>query len=150
MRHRLLFIVAALAALFVLPSTNVGAQPVLHSSTVPLILGGFVTIEPVRPYRGGDFVWTSSPPVIQLVTPLSSGWHRGPAPGYIGTNVRADSTSEYSNYWSWGSASSGQPFYWYVKRSDDSNAASGYSTGGGGSSSIAAPVHPWEGPKKRA
>jgi hypothetical protein len=144
MRHRLLFALAALAALFVLPSTNVGAQPVLHSSTVPLILGGFVTVEPVRPYRSGDLVWMSSPPVAQLVTPLSSGCQRVPATGYIGTNVYADSTSEYSNYWSWGSASSGQPFYWYVKRSDESNASNGYSTGGGGSSSIAANVYHWK------
>ena len=144
MRQRLLFIVAALAALFVLPSASVGAQPVSHSNAVPLIVGGLLTVEPVRPYRSGDLVWMSSPPVTQVVTPLSSGCQRVPATGYIGTNVYADSTSEYSNYWSWGAASSGQPFYWYVKRSDESNAAGGYSTGGGGSSSIAANVYHWK------
>lgn len=144
MQHRLLFTVAALAALFVLPSASVGAQLVSRSDSVPLILDGFLTVEPVRPYRGGDLVWMSSPPVTQLVTPLSSGCQRVPATGYIGTNVYADSTSEYSNYWSWGSSSSGQPFYWYVKRSDESNAGNGYSTGGGGSSSVAANVYHWK------
>lgn len=67
-----------------------------------------------------------------------------PSSGYISPGVYAASPSAYSNYWSWSGASSGQPFYWYVKRRDDSNADSGYSGGGGGSSSIGANVYHWK------
>jgi hypothetical protein len=103
-------------------------------------------IEPVRPYQPGDLVWTTSPPLAEIVPTalLSSGCQRVPATGYIGTGVYASSSSQYSNYWSWGAASSGQPFNWYVKRGDESNADSGYSGGGGGSSSLAANVYHWK------
>jgi hypothetical protein len=67
-----------------------------------------------------------------------------PASGYISTGVYASSSSQYSNYWSWGAASSGQPFNWYVKRNDESNADSGSSSGGGGSSSLASNVYHWK------
>jgi hypothetical protein len=103
-------------------------------------------IEPVRPYQPGDLVWTTSPPVTEIGAEslLSSGCQRVPASGYIGTGVYASSSSQYSNYWSWGAASSGQPFNWYVKRNDESNAASGSSSGGGGSSSLASNVYHWK------
>lgn len=103
-------------------------------------------IEPVRPYQPGDFVWTTSPPVAQLgpASLLSSGCQRVPASGYIGTGVYASSSSQYSNHWSWGAASSGQPFNWYVKRNDESNADSGYSGGSGGSSSVGANIYHWK------
>jgi hypothetical protein len=103
-------------------------------------------IEPVRPYRHGDFVWTTSPPVTLVETEslLSSGCQRVPASGYIGTGVYASSSSQYSNYWSWGAASSRQPFHWYVKRTDGSNAANGSSSGGGGSASVSPSTHYWK------
>jgi len=103
-------------------------------------------VQPVRPYQPGDVVWTSSPPVTEIGTELllSSGCERVPASGYIGTGVYASSSSQYSNYWSWGAASSGQPFNWYVKRNDESNADSGSSSGGGGSSSPASNVYHWK------
>lgn len=105
-----------------------------------------VRVEPVRPYQPGDLVWTMSPPVTQIETEslLSSGCQRVPASGYVGTGVYASSSSQYSNYWSWGAASSGQPFAWFVKRSDESNADSGASGGGGGSSSLASNVYHWK------
>lgn len=103
-------------------------------------------IEPVRPYQPGDLVWTTSPPVADVQTHglLSSGCQRVPASGYIGTGVYASSSSQYSNHWSWGAASSGQPFSWFVKRGDESNADSGSSGGGGGSSSLASNVYHWK------
>lgn len=103
-------------------------------------------IKPVRPYQPGDLVWTTSPPVTEIGTEssLSSGCQRVPASGYISTGVYASSSSQYSNYWSWGAASSGQPFNWYVKRNDESNADSGSSSGGGGSSSLASNVYHWK------
>lgn len=103
-------------------------------------------VEPVRPYQPGDHVWLSAPPPVTIASEalLSSGCQRVPATGYIGTNVYADSSAQYSNFWYWGAASSGQPFYWYVKRNDNSNADSGYSNGGNGSSSVGANIYHWK------
>lgn len=102
-----------------------------------------ITVTPVRPYRPGDKVWLQAPPPAE-VTLLATGCQRVPATGYIGTNVYADSTAQYANYWEWSSASSSQPFYWYIKRTDNTNADSGYSTGGGGSRLLAANVYYWK------
>jgi hypothetical protein len=140
-RHLLIAVSSALflaspATAAVDPATAEVGEP---SGTSP------VTISAVRPYQPGDHVWLTPPPVSELrMTAVSSGCQRVPSTGYIGTNVYADSVSQYSNYWSWGPASSGQPFYWYVKRNDNSNADNGYSSGGGGSSSIGANIYHWK------
>lgn len=140
---RRLIVGFALAAVLALPG-SVAADPSLTGRAEPP--APFMHLEPVRPYQPGDLVWLIEPPTIELspLSLLSSGCQRVPSSGYIGTGVYASSSSVYSNYWSWGAASSGQPFYWYVKRNDDSDAASGYSGGGGGSSSIGANVYHWK------
>jgi hypothetical protein len=127
---------AALAAAIVLSSDSAIAADLPAART---------WIEPVRPYQPGDFVWTTSPPVAQLeLQVLSSGCQRVPASGYIGSGVYASSSSQYSNFWSWGAASSGQPFHWYVKRTNGTNAANGSSSGGGGSASVGANTYYWK------
>lgn len=135
---------ATLAAVMAFPAASAadpGEAPLVSSP-----LGQAVAVEPVRPYQPGDKVWLSPPPVTELeaTTASAGGCERVPSTGYIGTNVYADSVSQYSNYWSWGGSSSGQPFYWYVKRNDNSNADSGYSSGGDGSSSIGANIYHWK------
>ena len=142
MRIRHSLVAAALAALAAVPAVgaaDTGRTSALSSSLVPA-----VAVQPVRPYQPGDKVWLTSPPVTELELMSAGDCERVPSTGYIGTNVYADSVSQYSNYWSWGSSSSGQPFYWYVKRNDNSNADSGYSGGGGGSSSIGANIYHWK------
>jgi len=99
------------------------------------------TVSPVRPYRPGDKVWLTTPPAASGVGTLANGCERVPLTGYIGTNVYADSSAQYANYWQWSDSSSAQPFYWYLKRTNNTNAVSGYSTGGGGSRTLAANVY---------
>lgn len=98
------------------------------------------TVVPVRPYHLGDKVWLTTPPVPELAV-LAEDCQRVPATGYVGTNVYASSSAAYANYWRWSDSSSAQPFYWYIKRTDNSNADSGYSTGGGSSTTLAANVY---------
>lgn len=144
MRIRHAVTVAALMLTLAIPPR--GAADSGQAPFASPFLASLATVESVRPYQVGDQVWLTSPPVVRLGTTTASaaGCERVPATGYIGTNVYADSSSQYSNYWSWGSSSSGQPFYWYVKRNDNSNADSGYSNGGGGSSSIGANIYHWK------
>ena len=144
MRTRHLFAGAAFTAILAFPAA--GAADPGQALFVSSLLAPLAAVEPVRPYQPGDQVWLTSPPVTQIgtTTATAGGCERVPSTGYIGTNVYADSSSQYSNYWSWGSASSGQPFYWYVKRNDNSNADSGFSSGGGGSSSIGANIYHWK------
>ncbi len=146
MRIRHSLAAAALAAVIAFPAA--GAADPGHAPQASAPAGPAVAVEPVRPYQPGDKVWLTSPPVteFQMATATASAGdcQRVPSTGYIGTNVYADSVSAYSNYWSWGGSSSGQPFYWYVKRNDNSNADSGYSNGGGGSSSIGANIYHWK------
>jgi hypothetical protein len=101
------------------------------------------SVEAVRPFQSGDLIWATSPP-IALPVSASSGCQRVPTSGYLGTGVYASSSSQYANHWSWGAASSGQPFSWFVKRTDESNADGGSSGGGGGSSQVAANVYHWK------
>ena len=144
MRIPHLLAAAALAASIVFPAA--GAADTGRAPQASSPFGQAVAVEPVRPYQPGDKVWLTTPPVteLQITTSSASDCQRVPSTGYIGTNVYADSVSVYSNYWSWGNASSEQPFYWYVKRNDNSNADSGYSNGGGGSSSIGANIYHWK------
>lgn len=99
------------------------------------------TVSPVRPYRAGDKIWWTTPPAASGVGALANGCQRVPATGYIGTNVYAESSAEYANFWEWSDSSSAQPFYWYLKRTNDTNADSGYSSGGGSSRTLAANVY---------
>lgn len=104
-----------------------------------------VTVTSVRPYQPGDRVWlTPPPPPAQSAGLFATGCERVPATGYIGTNVYADSNAHYANFWQWGGASSGQPFYWYVKRTDNTTVDNGSSSGGSGQSSVAANVLYWK------
>lgn len=103
-----------------------------------------VTIEPVRPYQRGDLVWTTTPPVPeQQLGALDTGCDRVPATGYISTNVYADSGAHYANFWSWGQGSSGQAYYWYVKRTDGTTQTSGH-TSGADNSTVPANVYRWK------
>jgi hypothetical protein len=99
-----------------------------------------ITVTPVRPYRPGDKVWLQAPPAAEFGA-LATGCQRLPTTGYIGTNVYANSTAQYANYWEWSNSSSAQPFFWYIKRTDDSNADSGSSTGAGSSRTLGANVY---------
>ena len=104
-----------------------------------------VTVLPVRPYQPGDHVWLTTPPTgVATAAMFATGCERVPASGYIGTNVYANSNAHYVNFWEWGSASSSQPYYWYVKRTDNTNVDSGYSNGGGGQSLVGANVLYWK------
>lgn len=102
-----------------------------------------VTVTPVRPYQPGDYVWLTTPPRSE-VGAMATGCERVPASGYISTNVYADSNAHYANFWQWGAASSGQSFNWWVKRTDNSNWASGSSSGGSGQASGAANILYWK------
>ena len=126
--------VVALAALL---ATAAGGQADLAGSEQIAT----TTVTPVRPYRAGDKVWLTAPPIGSGIGTLANGCQRVPGTGYIGTNVYADSSAEYANFWRWSDSSSTQPFFWYLKRTDNSNADSGYSTGGGGSRTLAANVY---------
>lgn len=102
-----------------------------------------VTPAPVAPYRPGDLVWTTSPPVAQLV-PFGSSCQRVPSSGYIGHDVYAQTTGEYSSSWSWSAASSHEAFHWYVFNAGGSLEADDYSGGGSGSISVPANVNDWK------
>lgn len=134
--RKLVLLGVALAAAVSAPALTAGpASP----STVT------VTVTPVRPYQPGDFVWLTTPPrAANDVGTLATGCERVPASGYIGTNVYADSNAHYANFWQWGAASSGQAFNWWVKRTDNSNWASGSSSGGGGQASGGANILYWK------
>jgi hypothetical protein len=66
-----------------------------------------------------------------------------PTTGYIGTNVYAESGAHYANYWSWGQGSNGEPYYWYVKKTDDTTQSWGYLSSGG-NSTVPANVYRWK------
>lgn len=91
MRIPHLLAAAALAASIVFPTA--GAADTGRAPQASSPIGQAVTVEPVRPYRPGDKVWLTSPPVTELrVTSMSAAdCQRVPATGYIGTNVYADS-----------------------------------------------------------
>lgn len=103
-----------------------------------------VAVTPVRAYQPGDYVWKTTPPTARGgVGTMDVGCDRVPATGYIGTNVYAESGAHYANYWSWGSGSSGEPYYWYVKKTDGTTQDWGY-TSGGDQSSVPANVYRWK------
>lgn len=140
--HRLSlgFVAATLLTLVVAAATpERAATASSRSSTSALVM----TVTPVRPYRPGDKIWLTTPAPPAVVA-LSDGCQRVPATGYIGTNVYANSTAQYANYWSWSEASSAQAFYWYIKKTDNTTVAFDFSSGGGGSRSVAANVYYWK------
>lgn len=100
-----------------------------------------ISITPVRPYQPGDKVWWTTPPVGPTTRSLCE---RVPSSGYIGQGVFASSAAHFSTSWNWSAASSGQPFTWYLKRPDESNADWGSSGGGGGSTSASANTYHWK------
>lgn len=124
-----------------------GAHAAVSEGTVPQGAGdppiAVVTVTPVRAYQPGDYVWTTAPPSPKSDVEMDVGCDRVPATGFIGTNVYADSGAHYANYWQWGAGSSGEPYYWYVKRSDGTTQDSGY-TSGGGNSSVPANIYRWK------
>lgn len=133
------YLLIAMAFAVAVTPTGVAAEPELAEEG-----GVVVTVTPVRPYQPGDLVWSTTPPTAQSVGALATGCERVPATGYVSTNVYADSNAHYANFWQWGGASSGQPFNWYVKRTDNTTVASGSSSGGSGQSSVAANVLYWK------
>jgi hypothetical protein len=107
--------------------------------------------EPVRPYRPGDTVWLTTPPTGGAASDpegsfetLATGCQRVPSSGYIGQGVFANTTFQYSNYWSWSDASSYQSFTWYIKKTDQTTQAYASSYGGGGSWSGPANIYQWK------
>ena len=112
-------VVCATTILATTTSFAVAAPDFIPGGSVDPVIE-LATITPVRPYRSGDYVWKTSPPapISGGATPMDVGCDRVPAHGYIGTNVYADSGAHYANYWYWGSGSSGEPYYWYVKKAD--------------------------------
>lgn len=99
--------------------------------------------QPVRSFRAGDIVWMSTPPTVVLA-PMGTGCQRVPATGYIGPNVYAQTTGQYSSYWSWSASSSVEPFHWYVFTSGGALKANGASGGGGGSTLVPANINYWK------
>lgn len=98
---------------------------------------------PVASYQPGDQVWTTEPPAVVLA-PLGSGCQRVPSTGYISDGVYAQTSGEYSNYWSWSDASAVQPFHWYVFTSGGTLKANGSSPGTGGATTVPANVNYWK------
>ena len=117
-----------------------------------------VTVSPATPYQPGDYVWYSTPPASTTtglssfgvnsfggVSPMANGCQRVPSTGYISSGVYANSTAEYANDWTWSAGSSSEPFYWYIKKTDNSTYTNGYSSGGGGDTgTIAANDYYWK------
>ncbi len=130
--------VARRHALVAIPFSWAAVDPAPPTSTWT------VTVTPVRPYQPGDFVWTTSPPSLPAVgaSAMDVGCDRVPATGYNGTNVYADSGAHYANHWNWGAGSSGEAYYWYVKKTDGTTQASGY-TNSADSASVPANVYRW-------
>lgn len=135
--RKLLLLAAAVIAVGVVPS-------VVTTQIARAATGTTVTVTPVRPYQPGDLVWLTTPPRSGDVSTMATGCERVPASGYIRTNVYADSNAHYANFWQWGAASSGQAYNWWVKRSDNSNWASGSSSGGAGQASGGANILYWK------
>ncbi|HEY6617710.1 MAG TPA: hypothetical protein VIZ32_24455 [Vicinamibacterales bacterium] len=137
-------VVCATTILATTTSFAVAAPDFIPGGSVDPVIE-LATITPVRPYRSGDYVWKTSPPapISGGATTMDVGCDRVPANGYIGTNVYADSGAHYANYWYWGSGSSGEPYYWYVKKADGTTQSWGY-TASAGSSSVPANVYRWK------
>ena len=93
---------AILASFVVAVALAVAGSVAAQSGSAPQSTSLGVRIEPVRPYHPGDLVWWTTPPVAEpdASSLLSSGCQRVPASGYIGSGVYAESSSNYSNYWS--------------------------------------------------
>jgi hypothetical protein len=103
-----------------------------------------VIFTPVRAYQPGDRVWTSSAQVPAPAQPDANGCQRVPSSGYIGYDVYAQTSTEYSNYWYWSGGSSNESFSWYIKQSGGSIEAHGSSPGGGGSQTVGANNYYWQ------
>lgn len=103
-----------------------------------------VIFTPVRAYQPGDKIWTSNAQVPPPARPDANGCQRVPSSGYIGYDVYAQTSLEYSNYWYWSGSSSNESFSWYIKHSDGSIEAHGTSAGGGGSQSVGANNYYWQ------
>ena len=104
-----------------------------------------MTVTPVRPYRPGDYVWTTTPPPPSSSSfgMMDVGCDRVPATGYISTNVYADSGAHYANLWWWGAGSSGEEYYWYVKKTDGTTQTWG-NTSDADSSPVPANIYRWK------
>lgn len=134
---------ALLVGALLLPDEAVGRSGGQSRAASPL---GIVTVATVTPYRPGDLVWTTPPPPADTASLdlMATGCDRVPASGYLGTNVYADSNAHYANYWYWSDSSSSQPFWWYLKKGDNSNQGSGYSTGAGDAISVPGNIYRWK------
>lgn len=149
---RLLVALVAVVAILVVGTAvgSAGSTPAPSAAsaarvwTAPLFsLGLSMVPARVEPYRPGDKVWLRSPPPAEVGV-LGSGCQRVPASGYIGQYVYAQTTAQYSNYWSWSASSASQPFHWYVFTSGGVLKADGGSSGGGGSVTVPANIHYWK------
>lgn len=110
---------------------------------IAAVAAGLASAGTPRPWKPGDLVWTTSPPVVELRA-LGSGCQRVPATGYISPGVYAQTTSQYSTFWEWSAASAADPFHWYIFTGGGTLKAHGASGGGGGSRSVSANVHYWK------
>lgn len=126
---------------FAFPQTTQAIVDAATGAEEPTVIA---TVTPIRPYQPGDIVWTSSPPPPPLsADSMDVGCDRVPATGYIGTNVYADSGAHYANFWNWGPGSSGEAYYWYIKKTDGTTQTNGYGSGGD-SASVPANIYRWK------
>lgn len=133
-----------LGVVFVLVAAVIGPATASASARSSSARGSAALLPPpVAPYRPGDQIWITEPPVVVLA-PLGSGCQRLPSTGYIGSGVYAQTSSEYSNYWNWSDASAVQPFHWYVFTSGGSLKANGPSPGTGGATMVPANSNYWK------
>jgi hypothetical protein len=135
-----LVVAACLGAIITVAPATAADDPKDPRADAPVVA---ITVTPVRPYRTGDFVWLTNPPPPSGASTMDVGCDRVPATGFIGTNVYAESGAHYANYWNWGQGSSSEPYYWYVKRTDDTTQTWGYLSSGG-NSSVPANVYRWK------
>lgn len=125
-------------------SSNVPAAGAAVPFVAPDPTVAQLIVTPVRAYQPGDKVWTSAAQVPPPAQPDANGCERVPSSGYIGHDVYAQSSLEYSNYWYWSGGSSNESFSWYIKHADGSIEAHGASPGGGGSQSVGANNYYWQ------
>jgi hypothetical protein len=78
------------------------------------------------------------------VSPFANGCQRVPSSGSIGGGVYAETTFEYSNFWTWNAPSRGENYYWYIKHTDGSNQTWGYAFGTTGNAGVPANVYQWK------
>jgi len=75
----------------------------------------------------------------------SNGCQAVPSSGYIGHNVWAATSYQYTTAWSWTAGSAHETFTWYIKKTDDTTQVWGFGSGDvGDDRSVPANVYRWK------